>query len=337
MALALTRDLSLVDFVGMDEEMNMPDADEGIDVFAFVSEFAASRLKEVESALKKREEREAEGRIKVRRRLLVRNLEIPNKKMTAEKKATSPNEEEEEEMSQPHHAGAESASSMRPQRRRKPTEHFDEIGNSSSSKRANAMGVASTSDLLALQVIDEEPDLRRKKEKKVDDGEKPKKKPRVAAAAAPADTGPDLPESFKESIQRLGGRNPVLVIQKRLFSTDVAKQQNRLSVPLSSLKNDFLEDGERALLDSRLPNGHCKALEPKILDATGEDRIISLRKWEMKKDNGSASTITYNLNKPWYEMVTANGWEAGHLVQLWAFRVEEELGLAIVKLEENFC
>uniref|UniRef100_A0A7N0VN07 B3 domain-containing protein n=1 Tax=Kalanchoe fedtschenkoi TaxID=63787 RepID=A0A7N0VN07_KALFE len=224
---------------------------------------------------------------------------------------------------------------MRPQRRRRPIEYLDEIR---SSKRARPSGVAAgATDLLGLQDIHMEPNLLKRKKAKADESEKPKKKPRVAAA--PAETGPDpppdLPESFRERIQNLGGRNPVLVIQKRLFKTDVAKQQNRLSIPRSSLKTEFLEDHERALLDGRLGDGHCKALKPKILDATGEDRIISLRKWDMKKDNGAATTIVYNLNKPWFDMVKANGWEAGDLVQVWAFRVEEELGLAIVKLEEN--
>uniref|UniRef100_A0A7N0V933 Uncharacterized protein n=1 Tax=Kalanchoe fedtschenkoi TaxID=63787 RepID=A0A7N0V933_KALFE len=153
-------------------------------------------------------------------------------------------------------------------------------------------------------------EISERKKNKVDDGEKAKKKPRVLAAP-PADTGPDpppdLPESFKERIQRLGGRNPVLVIKKRLFSTDVAKYHNRL---------EFLKDHERELLDGMLRSGRCEALKPRILDAKGDERIILLKEWEMKKDNGSPSSThaseydsSFKINQKFDELTPNRLWK----------------------------
>uniref|UniRef100_A0A7N0TUI8 Uncharacterized protein n=1 Tax=Kalanchoe fedtschenkoi TaxID=63787 RepID=A0A7N0TUI8_KALFE len=172
----------------------------------------------------------------------------------------------------------------------------------------------------------------------MDDSEKPKKKRRVAAAASP-DPPPDLPESFKEWIQR----NPVLVIQKRLFSTDVAKQQNRLSIPLSAVRAEFLKDHERQLLDGRLDeeDRHCAELKPTILQGSGVARTISLRKWDMtkqkkKKARSSGDDLVSQKPPMPLDLVSQKPpMPVLHWFIAVLLRVGEELGFAIVKLEEN--
>ncbi|KAK2973741.1 hypothetical protein RJ640_019741, partial [Escallonia rubra] len=139
---------------------------------------------------------------------------------------------------------------------------------------------------------------------------------------------PDMPTEFKNRIREMGGTEPVLVIQKALFKSDVRDLEGRLSIPKNHIEEGFLTDEEERVLDSRRGRrfGEMPTLliEPKL----GECCIL-LRKYMMKK------TALYVLMKPWQEVVKRNGLKKGMVVQVWSFRVDLKLVLALVIVGSN--
>ena len=60
---------------------------------------------------------------------------------------------------------------------------------------------------------------------------------------------PDLPPKFQDTIKVMGGRDELLVIQKKLFKTDITKGNNRFSIPLRQIMwTDFLNEEEKVKL-----------------------------------------------------------------------------------------
>ena len=135
---------------------------------------------------------------------------------------------------------------------------------------------------------------------------------------------PDLPQEFKEVIKKMGGRDELLVIQKKLFKTDITKNNNRFSIPLRQIvRTDFLNEEEKEKLragqeirvqfiDPMLNTGHINY-----------DCHIVLVQWDMPKDTGNTSS-TYALRSTWNEVRESNGLKIDDVVQLWSFRVDEE-------------
>ncbi|KAK2979098.1 hypothetical protein RJ640_005849 [Escallonia rubra] len=135
-----------------------------------------------------------------------------------------------------------------------------------------------------------------------------------------------LPQKFKKLIADMGGSDSeaVLVIQKRLFKTDVSKNHGRLSMPASQTSTEFLTAEETRALDSKREVA-VELIEPMTLAKRG----LKLTKWEMGK-NG-----TYNLVRNWNSVLVENGLEVGMVVQLWAFRVDSVLHIALVVVNQE--
>lgn len=153
----------------------------------------------------------------------------------------------------------------------------------------------------------------------------------------PADKGPtpppDMPENVKSLILEMGGTGVVLVTQKRLTATDVERHNNRLQMPLSQICNtNFLTDQEKHYL-TRKDGKQWNSIETPLLDPALEKHKILLRRWLMAKSSSAAkSTENYVLNKPWNDIVKDNTLKEGDAIQLWGFRVAEQLNLALLKL-----
>ncbi|XP_055817739.1 B3 domain-containing protein At5g38490-like [Solanum dulcamara] len=144
----------------------------------------------------------------------------------------------------------------------------------------------------------------------------------------------ELDIEFKNLITFIGGslESVKLVIEKRLFKTDVKPAEGRLSIPQKQMSNTFLEPEEDARLNTR--NG-SKMCEMKVMLIEPSRRVseINLRKWFMNKDNGKTS-LSYVLVTYWNEVARRNDLKVGTKVQLWAFRKGTDLCFALVKLQD---
>nr|POE67141.1 putative b3 domain-containing protein [Quercus suber] len=129
---------------------------------------------------------------------------------------------------------------------------------------------------------------------------------------------PDLPQEFQEKIKDMGGRDKLLVIQKKLFKTDITKGNNRFSIPLRQIvRADFLTEEEKELLRAR------HKIEVQFIDPMLKIGDIVLAQWDMPKDTGNTSS-TYVLISTWNEVQESNGLNIDDVVQLWSFRVNRE-------------
>ncbi|GAA0148204.1 hypothetical protein LIER_36671 [Lithospermum erythrorhizon] len=128
---------------------------------------------------------------------------------------------------------------------------------------------------------------------------------------------PELPEEFKKKISELAGGNILsdenLVVQKKLEKSDCKDGQNRFSIPKGNLRNQFLEDVEKVE-----KNQMVNIIDP------------SLKHYEIKLSNWKPF---YALNgDSWKKIKLTNNLESGMIMQLWGFRLNNELWFALVNL-----
>ncbi|KAK6916191.1 B3 domain-containing protein At2g31720-like [Dillenia turbinata] len=149
---------------------------------------------------------------------------------------------------------------------------------------------------------------------------------------------PEIPEGFKKVIADMKGTHIELVIQKRVFMTDVSKSHGRFSIPVRQVSFDFLSEEEKRLV--WLSNG---ILEVMLIQPSLDLKPIELnfRKWVMpkkpKKNSGSENNTrvssSYVLITNWNEVVKLNQLREGEIVQLWAFRGKDSrLSFAMVRV-----
>ncbi|KAJ0083842.1 hypothetical protein Patl1_30358 [Pistacia atlantica] len=63
---------------------------------------------------------------------------------------------------------------------------------------------------------------------------------------------PEMPEKIERVIKEMNGIKTMFVMQKRLTQTDVAKVNNRLSIPRKKMRNcDFVDEEEMKILDDK--------------------------------------------------------------------------------------
>ncbi|KAL7087769.1 hypothetical protein ACP275_13G088900 [Erythranthe tilingii] len=150
-----------------------------------------------------------------------------------------------------------------------------------------------------------------------------------------------LPEDFKKAIRKLaqGGKRvseEKLVIEKGLFKTDLAKGNNRLSIPFTQvLDHTFLTDEETHFLTTRDANNKMNFKEVTIIEPSLELDKVKLCRWDMNKANGKNTSSNYVLNGAWSNVAQRNNLEPEDVVQLWSFRIDQELHLALVKIPHN--
>ncbi|KAG8386445.1 hypothetical protein BUALT_Bualt03G0149500 [Buddleja alternifolia] len=69
----------------------------------------------------------------------------------------------------------------------------------------------------------------------------------------------------------------------------------------------------------------------KIIEPSLEVVDVKLARWDMEKVDGKTSS-SYALNGTWSQIKERNELTLGMVVQLWAFRIEDELYFALVTL-----
>ncbi|KAG8379205.1 hypothetical protein BUALT_Bualt07G0064400 [Buddleja alternifolia] len=114
-----------------------------------------------------------------------------------------------------------------------------------------------------------------------------KKRAAMKKVKVPETSPRQLPEEFKNHILDIGGclEKLVLVIEKRLFKTDVSSLHSRLSVPYSQVVNPFLEQSDVDDLD-HTPKAEIKAT---LVQPCLRECEISLRNW---KTNNQYALVT---------------------------------------------
>ncbi|XP_074380739.1 uncharacterized protein LOC141721639 [Apium graveolens] len=142
-------------------------------------------------------------------------------------------------------------------------------------------------------------------------------KNKVVEIAAP------MPLDLENRIQEMEGVDVKLVIQKQIFASDTDSTQNRFSIPIKQIRQeakDFLTENEISRLPITVP-----FIDPE-LDLTS----IVIRKW-----NYSGKSSSYALSGPWSGISTSNNLRAGMVMQIWSFRVDGQLFLALVKVSRD--
>ncbi|XP_052179221.1 putative B3 domain-containing protein At3g24850 [Diospyros lotus] len=141
-----------------------------------------------------------------------------------------------------------------------------------------------------------------------------------------------LPEKFRRRIENMNGSNPVLVIQKELFKTDVSRQHGRLSMPESQIRKELFLSHEELELMASWNGSNPPEIKATLIGLSRQLECgVTLKKWNMTKKSGSV-TSTYNLVSGWNSFVSANDLLQGMMVQVWAFRKESKLCFGLVKV-----
>ncbi|KAG5628058.1 hypothetical protein H5410_013276 [Solanum commersonii] len=96
------------------------------------------------------------------------------------------------------------------------------------------------------------------------------------------------------------------------------------------MSNRFLNTGGEELLNM-LNGAKMSEMNVSLIEPSCQVGQINLRKWTMNKNNGKTSS-SYVLVKHWNDVTKRNGLESGMKMQLWAFRKDENLCFALVKI-----
>ncbi|KAG6405063.1 hypothetical protein SASPL_132645 [Salvia splendens] len=121
-----------------------------------------------------------------------------------------------------------------------------------------------------------------------------------------------------------------LVIQKKLYHTDLSSGHNRLSIPFNDIENDFLTEEEKQYL---LGQDEKKKKLVKTVPPSLEVETVKLCRWDMPKK--SRKTSTYVIRGSWNAIVKSNKLRFNRTAQLWGFRVDRELCFALMKVTRN--
>lgn len=134
----------------------------------------------------------------------------------------------------------------------------------------------------------------------------------------------DLPEEFKREIERLSGTKVEFVIEKQLTKTDLSS--GRMSMPLNQIVSiSFLEDEDMEMLE----NGETMTV--RLIDPGLVQGDINLRRLEL----GKGKNPMYVLRTQWGDVARKNKLKAADLVQVWSFRVNRALHLALVLVKSS--
>ncbi|GAB2273442.1 hypothetical protein Dimus_008235 [Dionaea muscipula] len=151
---------------------------------------------------------------------------------------------------------------------------------------------------------------------------------------------PALPLNFKGKITLLGGTDPMLVIQKYVYKTDVNTYEGRLSLPKNQIRANFLTREEKVMIEQTVSINRSKreGLNVKVIDMWMTEHEMILKKWGERKNKNGETCWSYALISRWNEVAESNGLVKGDVIQLWSFRFEgKKLGLALVKLDEDMA
>ncbi|KAI5561832.1 hypothetical protein BDE02_15G013100 [Populus trichocarpa] len=140
----------------------------------------------------------------------------------------------------------------------------------------------------------------------------------------------ELPQEVKERIASMKGKDVELVVDKLLYATDVNAGNSRLSIPHRQViaKNFLTDEEKRALMDDNCLK--VKILEPSLEMVSD----MNLKQWNMFKEKGSVSS-SYVFITHWNSLRRRSNLHRQDRIQVWSFRVENDLYFALVKVGER--
>ncbi|XP_058003626.1 B3 domain-containing protein At2g31420-like [Hevea brasiliensis] len=151
---------------------------------------------------------------------------------------------------------------------------------------------------------------------------------RTCFANIGSETPPDMPDESWDKIQTKGGTDVKLVIMKQMFATDLNPHHDRFSIPFKQIRDsNFLTEDEKSKLKEQKENIPVTLMEP-----CGDESKMLLRQWNLK------SSSTYVLTTNWKKVLERNHqgssgkFKQNDIVQLWSFRRNGELWLALFKV-----
>nr|XP_027120569.1 uncharacterized protein LOC113737551 [Coffea arabica] len=134
----------------------------------------------------------------------------------------------------------------------------------------------------------------------------------------------EQPEKLKNFVRGLGDTgDPVLVIKKKLYTSDVDPGLQRFSIPCKQVVNEFLTEKERKRFNKGNKQEEIDAI---LIGSSFVQYNIKLRKWYM------SSSSSYVLVSGWNEFVEKNGLESGIDVQLRSFKRGSKLYFILIKV-----
>nr|KYP66659.1 B3 domain-containing protein At5g24050 family [Cajanus cajan] len=132
-------------------------------------------------------------------------------------------------------------------------------------------------------------------------------------------SSPDLPTKFKNRFPELNNDDFKFLLSKKLYSSDVDPNKNRLSMPENEIACDFLTEAEVTKLCERTESNNFVGVEVTVLDPCLREFTILLKRWKMR------STYTYNLSARWKHIVSANKFEQDQELEIWTCRANNKL------------
>ncbi|KAF2292378.1 hypothetical protein GH714_021586 [Hevea brasiliensis] len=151
---------------------------------------------------------------------------------------------------------------------------------------------------------------------------------RIIFANFGLETPTDMPEEWWPKIQAKGGIDVKLVIIKQMFATDLNAHHDRFSIPFRQIRDSsFLtEDEKRKLKEPK------EKIPVTLMEPCGSESKMWLRQWNLN------SSSTYVLTSSWKKVLERNHqgssrkFKQNDIVQLWSFRHNGELWLALFKV-----
>ncbi|KAG7638283.1 putative transcription factor B3-Domain family [Arabidopsis thaliana] len=109
--------------------------------------------------------------------------------------------------------------------------------------------------------------------------------------------------------------NPKLISTRKLYKTDLASLQARLSVPFKQVKSpDFLTEEETRIIKEQALKIRKEGLSVDFVDPLLNKYVLDLRKWKM------SGNWYYVFVNGWNDVVTANRFKVDDFFPLWSFR-----------------
>lgn len=143
----------------------------------------------------------------------------------------------------------------------------------------------------------------------------------------------EMPERMRDVIRGLNGERVMLVIQKRLYYTDWREHHHRMSIPVNQMRGEFLTEDEKRILEGK---GKGSRMMVMFVEPCLDVWEIGFKRWKMGKGDGKKVSYSYVLQKNWNDVKKKNGLRPGDLVQLWSFRRNQELCLALSLVTKGF-
>ncbi|KFK31176.1 hypothetical protein AALP_AA6G078800 [Arabis alpina] len=134
----------------------------------------------------------------------------------------------------------------------------------------------------------------------------------------------ETPEWLVSLMREENGFDPKFIYEKELTQTDIAKQQNRLLIPMSKIQDtDFLNADERRKIMEHNHKHRETGVGVTFVGPNRQKCELDLRIWDMR------STSNYVLVSGWYNATVSNGLVLNQTIRLWSFHTRGKLFFAL--------